>query len=199
MRIVISIILFFLCSFISNGQSEWTVEKREGVIQTYSRIKQGKDYYETRAIFRVKSTPQKVANTLLAIDKFKTWLPNTIDSKVMSRTNDSLFFAYTVTSAPWPLSNRDTYFKVSIRKVNNAYTITFEGRMNEYPLQAGRVRVKDFHAVWKITPLKTGEVEIDYVASFDPGGGAPNWVIKNGLIDARIQTALNLIELLTKS
>lgn len=136
---------------------------------------------------------------ITSIDDFKTWLPNTIDSKITSRVNDSVFFGYTVSSAPWPLSDRDTYFKVTSKKINGKNLITLEGKMNDYPLQSDKVRVKDFHAIWSITLLKNGEVEIDYTASFDPEGGAPNWLVKDRLIDARIETALNLIKQLESS
>lgn len=197
-----TLILFFLLHFSCTSfyaQNQWTVEKNESNIQTYSRIKQGKTYYETRVVFNVKAPVKQVIKLITSVDDLKTWLPNTIDSKITSRVNDSLFFGYTVTSAPWPLSDRDTYFKVTNKKINGKYIITLEGKMNDYPLQSDKVRVKDFHAKWSITPLKNGEVEIDYIASFDPDGAASNWMIKNRLIDIRIETALNIIKQLEAS
>lgn len=197
-----TLILLFLLHFSFSpfyAQTSWTVEKNESSVQTYSRIKKGKTYFETRAVFNVKAPVKQVIQMITSIDDFKTWLPNTIDSKITSRVNDSVFFGYTVSSAPWPLSDRDTYFKVTSKKINGKYLITLEGKMNDYPLQSDKVRVKDFHAIWSITLLKNGEVEIDYTASFDPDGGAPNWLVKDRLIDARIQTALNLIKQLESS
>jgi ribosome-associated toxin RatA of RatAB toxin-antitoxin module len=197
-----TLVFFFLLHFSCaplNAQNQWTVEKNESSIQTYSRLKQGKTYYETRAVFNVKAPVKRVVELITKVDDWKTWLPHTIDSKITSRVNDSVFFGYTVSSAPWPLSDRDTYFKVTNKKINGKYIITLEGKMNDYPLQSDKVRVKDFHAKWTVTPLKNGEVEIDYTASFDPDGGAPNWVIKNRLIDIRIETALNLMKQLEAS
>lgn len=199
MRILLLIFLlhFTVASFYA--QNGWTAEKAESSIQTYSRIKKGTTYYETRAVFNVKAPVKSILKLVTAIDDFKTWLPSTVDSKITSRVNDSVFYGYTVSSAPWPLSDRDTYFKVTRRKINAIYIITLEGKMNDYPLQSDKVRVKDFHAVWRISELKNGEVEIDYTASFDPEGGAPNWVIKSRLIDVRIETAQKLIAQLGSS
>jgi ribosome-associated toxin RatA of RatAB toxin-antitoxin module len=176
------------------GQNAWTAEKSESSIQTYSRLKKGKTYYETRAVFTVKASVNRVVQLITAVDDFKTWLPHTIDSKIISRVNDSVFFGYTVSEAPWPMSDRDTYFKVTVQRVDQQYVITLLGKRNDYPLQSNKVRVKGFHAQWRITELKNGEVEIDYTASFDPDGGAPNWIIKNRLIDVRIETARELMK-----
>lgn len=199
MKTIIFLFLLHLSFSPFYAQSEWTVEKNKSAIQTYSRIKQGKTYYETRAVFHVKAPVKQVVQMITSIDNFKTWLPHTIDSKITSRVNDSVFFGYTVSSAPWPFSDRDTYFRVTRKKINGKYMVTLEGKMNEYPLQSDKVRVKDFYATWIITPLKNGEIEIDYTASFDPDGGAPNWLVKDRLIDARIETALSLIKQLESS
>jgi ribosome-associated toxin RatA of RatAB toxin-antitoxin module len=191
--LIIAIVLHLSCALMY-AQNEWIAEKNESSIQTYSRLKKGKTYYETRAVFTVRASVNRVVQLVTAVDDFKVWLPHTIDSKIITRVNDSVFYGYTVSEAPWPLSDRDVYFKVTVTRNGNEYIITLLGKMNDYPLQTNKVRVKGFHAQWRISELKNGEVEIEYIASFDPDGGAPNWIIKNRLIDVRIETARQLMK-----
>lgn len=198
MRFLLYIFLFS-CSIGASAQDAWVEEKSEGGIKAYARIKSGKKYYEFRAVFQTKGNLKKAVQIVTDVDNFKNWMPNTLESKIVKKVNDSTFYAYTVTSAPKPASTRDAAFKVT-RKRNNAtsYSIIMEGKPESYPIQSGKVRVKEYFAVWKITQIAPDLIEVDYIASFNPGDSFPNWMIKNSLIDARIKISKLFIEQMKK-
>lgn len=182
-----------------SSQESWSQEKTIDNIRAYSRMKSGKDYYEYRTVFTVKSSFRGAVDLVFDIANFKNWLPNCVESKVIHKVSGTVLLGYTVTEAPWPASDRDAAFIVTKRKEKeNCYSITMEGKANDYPLQKGKVRVHDYHAVWKITELAPDNLEIEYIASFNPGKGAPNWMIKNSVIEARIKSSQNLIKELKK-
>ncbi|MEX1192023.1 MAG: START domain-containing protein [Brumimicrobium sp.] len=187
--------LFSLFSFLVSSQSEWIEEESKEDIKAYSRIKEGKDYYEFRTVFEVNTSLITARKLISNISHFKNWLPSTLESKVLKVVSDSVLYAYTVTEAPWPASKRDLVFKVTKRKTgNNTYSIIMEGKPDFHPLQKDMIRVQEYNAIWKITKLNANLVKIDYSASFNPGSTYPNWIIKNSLVEARIQTSLNFIE-----
>lgn len=195
------ILYIFLLSFSIglSAQSKWEEEKSEGNIKTYSRIKSGKKYYEFRAVFRTTGELEKAVEIVYDVANFKNWMPNTLDSKVVKKLTDSTFYAYTVTSAPKPASTRDAAFKVSKkRNSKSSFSVILEGKPEIYPIQKDKVRVKEYFAVWKITQVHPNILEVEYIASFNPGDSFPNWMIKNSLIDARIKISKLFIEQLKK-
>lgn len=196
---LILLFVFLVLALSTFTQNDWVKESKEDGIQAYSRIKEGKTYYEFRTVFTTKTTIYKAKKLITNIDNLKTWLPSTLDSKLLEKVSDTEFYGYTVTDAPWPASNRDLVFKMTVKRHSSkSYTITLKGEPNYYPIQSGKVRVKEYLAVWKIDLKDDNLIEIDYTASFDPGSTYPNWLIKNSMIEARIETSLNFRKQLEK-
>jgi len=194
-KLFLSLLFFPLTMF---AQNTWTPEKEENSIKAFSRFKQGKDYYEYRTIFTVNEPIHKVAALIGDVSNFKNWMPNTVQSRILKIENDSTFYAYTETSAPWPASNRDAVFKASRRQKGNTITFLFEGKSNYIPEQKGKVRVKDYFAQWRLIQLGPNKTQIEYIGSFDPGKSYPNWMVKNSIIDARIESSKKLIQALKR-
>lgn len=194
---MLKVCLLFLFVFptILLAQQKWTQEKYVDGIRAYSRMKEGKDYYEFRTVFQVNSSLKKLSDFIFDVANFKTWQPNCMESRVLKRESDDLVIGYTATDAPWPSTDRDVAFKVTRKRINDkTITITMESRSDYYPVQKSFVRVYEYHAIWKLTETTMNQIEIEYIASFNPGKGTPNWVVKNGIIDARIETAQQLIK-----
>lgn len=196
---IITLILSFLFFLPLTAQFDWEKEEYREGIQAYSRIKEGTDYYEFRTVFTTKSTIYKAKKLITDLSNLKNWLPNTLDSRLLEKVSDTEFYGYTVTDAPWPASNRDLVFKMVVKgHSSKSYTITLEGEPDYYPIQNGKVRVLEYKSVWKIDLKKENLIEIDYSASFNPGTSYPNWLIKNSMVDARIETSLNFRKQLEK-
>lgn len=177
------------------SQKQWDKETYEDGIQAYSRLKEGKDYYEFRTVFTAQATMYKAKKLITNIPYLKNWLPSTLDSKLLEKVSDTEFYGYTVTDAPWPASNRDLVFKMKVNRHSaKSYTITLDGEPDYHPEQSGKVRVYEYKAVWKLDLKEKDLLEVDYTASFNPGSTYPNWLIKNSMVDARIQTSLNFRE-----
>lgn len=188
----ITLLFSLVLSLSGFAQDEWEKETKKDGIQAYSRIKKGKDYYEFRTVFTTKSTIYKAKKLITNIDNMKNWLPSTLDSKLLEKVSDTEFYGYTVSDAPWPASNRDLVFKMTVnRHSSKSYTITLKGEPDYYPIQSGKVRVYEYIAVWKIDLKEESLIEIDYTASFNPGSSYPNWLIKNSMVEARMQTSIN--------
>lgn len=199
MKSITSILFSLVLTFSVFAQNEWQKETKENNIQAYSRLKEGKDYYEFRTVFTTKSTIYKAKKLITNIDNLKNWLPSTLDSKLLEKISDTEFYGYTVTDAPWPASDRDLVFKMTVKRHSSkSYTITLRGEPDYYASQTDKVRVLEYIAVWKIDLIDDNLIEIDYTASFNPGSTYPNWLIKNSMIDARIETSLNFRKQLEK-
>lgn len=198
MRVII-LVFSFLFILSINAQNEWKTEEIRDEIKAYSRIKKNTDYYEFRTVFTTKSTIYKSKMLITDISNFKNWMPSTLDSKVLEKISDTEYYGYTVTDAPWPASNRDLVFKMVVKRHSSkSYTITLQGEPEYYPIQSGKVRVYEYKSVWKIDLKDDKLIEVDYIASFNPGTSYPNWLIKNSMVDARIETSLNFRKQLEK-
>ena len=55
-----------------------------------------------------------------------------------------------------------------------------------------------YFAQWTIIEIAPNKTQIEYIGSFDPGKSYPNWMVKNSIIDARIESSKKLIQALKK-
>lgn len=191
MKSILPILIFFYSSIICS-QENWTLEKTESEIKAYSRIKEETDYYEFRTIFKVDANIINAKKLITDVANFKNWLPNTKSSKLLKKVNDTVYYGYTVTETPWPLSDRDLVFKATVEKLGSKkYSITLEGTPDYIAADTAKVRVQEYKAQWMIKEIEPNVIKVNYQASFDPGSTYPNWMIKKAMIDARIETSLN--------
>lgn len=194
MRILTSLFLVFLLAPLLQGQSTWNPEKDEDGIKAYTRIKAGKDYFEYRTVFGVKGTLDQAQKMITDVDAFKKWMPKTIDSKIIERKSETVLFGYTKVSAPWPASNRDLVFKMEVKKSGDKLLkIVLTGAPDHHPQDEECVRLKDYSSEWRIHQVTGETMIIDYRVSFEPGGNYPKTILKNSLVDARIETSKKFI------
>lgn len=199
LNIIKSIFLLLLFAPGLCSQNKWDVEKTEDNIKAYSRLKEGKDYYEFRTVFNAKGTLDQAIKLISNVPHFKNWMPKTLESKLLKKLNKNEFYGYTIIDTPWPASKRDLVFKATIKTVGSkGCNIVIEGKPDFHPLDKDKVRLQEYNAEWRIVEIAEGVLLIDYRASFEPGSNYPNWMVKNTLIDARIETSKNFMKELLK-
>ncbi len=193
-----SLLVLFISSalvFCYQSDSTWNKEKEENGVIVYTRTKAGKSYLEYRTDFHVNASLARVKEIITDVALYKKWMPSTLESRIVRRVSDSVFYAYTVTDTPWPASNRDLAFKGTVKKTSaNSYEITYKEAPSTVPENSKYVRIKAYHAVWKLEQITPSQVRVSFVLSFDPGSTYPNWMIKSGVISARIEVAKKLRE-----
>lgn len=192
--LVLYSILSFQFSPINYSQNTWTLEKEEEGVKAYTRIKKDKDFYEYRTVFGVNGTLKQAIKMITDIDAFSSWMPKTIDSKMLKKESENIFYGYTKISAPWPANNRDLVFKMEVKKNSDSkFCISLTGMPDYHPKDNECVRLMSYSSEWRILQLSPSTMIIDYRVSFEPGGNYPKTILKNSLVDARIETSKKFI------
>ena len=192
---IIAILISTSLVFSFQYLSDWEKEKEEDGVIAYTRTKSGESYLEYRTDFLVNANLARVKEVITDVASYSAWMPSTLESRVVRKVNDSVFFAYTVTDTPWPASNRDLAFKGTVMKTSaNRYVITYEEAPSVVPENSNYVRIAAYHAVWELEQVTPSQVQVSFIFSFDPGSTYPNWMIKSGVISARIEAAKKLRE-----
>ncbi len=79
---------------------------------------------------------------------------------------------------PWPVTNRDAVVNITISRDGNggmhAHIVSVK---DVVPVKAGIVRVPFSKVTWKVKPLNSNTLNVEYEALVDPGGSLPAWVV----------------------
>ncbi|MEN8171208.1 MAG: START domain-containing protein [Pseudomonadota bacterium] len=180
--------------------SSWNwVAGREG-IEVYSRDVESSPLDESLAITKFEASLTSVVALILDIDNNHRWIDSVDQSRVIERISDTESINYTVSNAPWPVSDRDAVVRTRVTQNPDtlAVLITSEALPEFIPQRQGLIRVEAIASSWRLLPLKGGGVEVRYQVHSDPGGNLPNWLVNAVMTDQPLNTLYGMHRELTR-
>ena len=197
--IILSLIsILFVSSNIIAQNWEKKADK-DGVV-VYTRSVAGSSFKE----FKGETTVKSSLNALVALvddhDAMINWMHNCSESKLLKRLNRTEGYNYTVTKAPWPVTDRDVITKFSLHQdpKTKVVVITLKGEKDFIPEKSGKVRVSDLKGKWQFEPLGNGNVKVTYQLHTEPSGSIPSSVANAFVVDLPFESLKNLRKEVTK-
>lgn len=200
--ILLSIFIsIFLIGFSGNSSSEpWQLKKFEDGISIYTRLAENSKYKELKAVYQIKTSLSSIIALLNDAESYPLWVYRCEKSKVILKKSDQHLFRYQSIVAPWPVDNRDVV--VEVRTYQDEKTKIVNQKVDCKPSFSpevdGHVRILEFRALWTLTPLKNGIVEVEYQLLVNPGGNIPAWLINMAIIDGPFETSVHMKTMLMK-
>jgi hypothetical protein len=191
----LGLLFFSLC--VANAsesiKAEWTLDLQENGIDVYTRPVEGSGIKEFKGVAEVEVSVDKVLALLRDSSRFKTWFPNTPESKLLNREGD-VSYQYSVMATPWPMDDRDNV----LRSVTTHDESTGDVRIeitavpDYHPVQEGRVRVQQAHGTWKLKPMGPNKTHVTFKMHLEPGGGIPQWMINARIVATPFEALTSL-------
>lgn len=120
---------------------------------------------------------------------------NCVKAKILKPVNDTEYFFYTLSNAPWPINKRDIISHTIIKQDKNTkkVTISAKGATSYLKENKGIVRIKHFNSKWEFYPKTNGTVNITFYLQIDIGGVILAWATNIAIAEGPFQTIQNLI------
>ncbi len=101
---------------------------------------------------------------------------------------------YTLSGAPWPVSDRDAVVLSRVEQDSGSLVVTIRssGKPDYVPRREGAVRVPRVESTWTLVPQPDGQVEVTYRVFSEPGGELPDWLVNSLVSDQPFNTLANL-------
>ena len=192
-------ILFFLIistSFDADDTAKWKLEKNKNGIKIYSNVPVGESLKQIKVYTTVHSSLSSIVTLLIDVPNYPQWIYNCSESNCLKKINKKEMIYYSVAHVPWPLDNRDLVLKNEIsqdEKTKIVYSVSTPLE-NIIPKKKGLVRVENMYGKWTVTPLKDGNVFIEYFLKLDVGGNVPDWIVNLFIEDGPYQSILHFKE-----
>jgi len=123
-------------------------------------------------------TIPKLIKIINNVSKHTDWVYKTKEAYILKQVSLSEFIYYSQSIMPWPISNRDGAFDLSLSydTANKVLRINSLAEPNFIAIKAGLVRIPYSKASWYVTEFKN-RLKIDYIFEVDPGGSLPAWLV----------------------
>lgn len=179
--------------------AEWELQREENGITIYTRPVPNSGIREFKGIAEVDHNARMILALLRDSDRFKTWFPNTPESKLVER-NGNVSVQYSVMDAPWPVSDRDNVLRsvTSHDDETGQIQIQVAAAPDAYPERPDRVRVKKATGNWILEPLSDYKTRVTFQMHLEPGGGIPEWLTNARVVDSPFEALTNMREILSR-
>lgn len=185
----------------SFGQSakklQWSLVKQEGKTQVFTRSNKVSKIKEVRIKTRMDVDFDHFIKVLGEVDKYDQWVYKSRKPKLLKEVGENEMYYFIESDFPFPLNDRDMviHSKQELDPISKVYTSVSVAVPDYLPEHKKMVRIPMLEAYWKIWPLPSGGIEIDYRAIADPGGNLPAWLVNMAITQGPTRTMRNLEKL----
>ncbi|WP_343841772.1 START domain-containing protein [Bowmanella denitrificans] len=129
------------------------------------------------------------------------WIANASTIQLLARPEPNQDLVHSRFDAPWPIRSRDmvTLSTFSQDAESLILTLDVKDAAESLPINEHWVRMKHVWAIWQLSPLASGLVEICYRGSADPAGHIPLWLANQLLLKGTFTTFVKLRQLLVEN
>jgi hypothetical protein len=166
----------------------WKLAAEDNGIKIYSRMKDGENVAEMRAMGEMDAAPIEVWKAVRDYEGYSKNMPFTEYGKVLSRTEgDKVIFFHSVVNTPL-VDKRDYIIRLQDESdaAKGVYRVTWRAATAadgvEIPAEKeGVVRVKLNNGFWQLEPREGGKKTFaTYYVHTDPGGSIPKMIANKG-------------------
>lgn len=139
----------------------------------------------------VAASTEELLKILKNADDFTSWYGFTKTSKLLKQER-GVQYNYVETIFPWPYSNRDMVYRMSIdTSIPRAIKITLKGIPDYIQDKKGIVRMEKAEGYILLKPMED-KTEVIYVFHSEPGDNVPSWLANNSMAELPFKTLSGL-------
>lgn len=182
----------------------WPVAVKNGIALYQQAMPSGQ--VRIKAEFEATASVSNFMKVMQDTTHAPNWLDRAKIVTVLSHPSELEYIVYTEFFAPWPFKNRYmvTYSRYQFTP-NGGLDLQITDRhpsLTEFVQVKGAenlVRLKEMSALWQVTPLEGGKINVAYQASADPDGLLPDWLTNKLVLKSALTTLSQLKKTLENS
>jgi hypothetical protein len=178
-------------SIASYAQQSWEIDRDKDDIIVYTKEGEGSAFKAFKAVMTTHASADEILKILKNADDYTKWYGYTNTSALLKQEGDTQY-NYVETIFPWPYSNRDMVYRMSVNvSANGVVKILLKGIPDYLPEKRGIVRMEKAEGYILLQP--TGEkTEVTYVFHSEPGDNIPPWLANNSIAELPFRTLSGL-------
>ncbi|BBP45839.1 cyclase [Thiosulfatimonas sediminis] len=180
-------------------QEQTTVENNQHV-QVWTQSVADTNFKAFRGQVTIAAPMQSVFDFIGATEKSPEWYFKTKSAKLLKQLNAKEFLIYSITTAPWPVSDRDSITRVKVEdELPGEITIRLRAEPEELPPQEGMVRITKLDGYWHLKKLDEEHTEVTLEVAAEPGGLLPSCLANSMAYEMPYESLKNLKRILEKN
>jgi hypothetical protein len=193
MRLLLPLVLTLL-SISALGQVTWEQVKSDSNVTVYTRQEPGRAYKSFKAVGLVPAAPEDLLHILEDVNSYNKWFAFSKSVRLLNNQHNKKHI-YMETRFPWPFSNEDMVFIMSVKKISNDdIKFSLGGRPDYLPTIAGVKRMRSANGYILLQPVDEDTL-VTYEMNTELSGAIAPWLANKYIHLMPFQTLNSLIEI----
>ena len=157
----------------------WQLIKEKQGIQVYTQAVPGSSLLKVKTQVTIKSSIPHIQSILDNAQHRKNWIPFLNHSSVKHVFSATDKLEYSHFHAPWPASDRDFVYRISLTHQDNSRLI-YQMKSELYsvlPENKGIIRAELIESIYTLSKIDEQHTRVELIFHADPKGWLPAWII----------------------
>ncbi|GAL13665.1 Collagenase and related proteases [Vibrio astriarenae] len=194
--------LLIVCAFGAQAmQDNWKEVKDKKGVKVYNQSIEGSSFKAFRAEMNIDANLSTLIAAFNDVDAGTSWVENVDEMRLVKTTSVTDTITYTLSKAPWPVSDRDAVVHNITTQDPETLVVTIDQAAvpDFVPRIKGNVRIEQLNSTWTFTPVSENETYVTYQVFTEPGGNLPAWLVNTVAVSQPYKTFLGLREMAVKA
>ncbi|MCZ8157926.1 MAG: START domain-containing protein [Leptospira sp.] len=193
-KLKLSIIMILCAQSLFSQSAEWKEAKKKNGITVFTREYKGSDVEEYLGKVELDASLSQIVSLLTDPVACDYIYHSCLEMTVLSSSNQKSI-VYIRTGAPWPVANRDVVTERTMNQNPKSKVVNLRFQKTDAIMKAspaGVVRTESLYSNWRIIPVSSGKVLIEYQAHFEPGGSVPKSILNLVITNTPFNSLANI-------
>ena len=179
---------------------DWRLTKQKNGISIYDAATPNSNFKSIKVVCTLEGSYDKLVKIIKDVNHHKDWVYHNKEASLLKTVSPVEYYYYTVTTLPWPATNRDVVVHTTITRDSKEQFLEIHssGHNGMVEEKTGKVRVNHSKVEWHVTAPTSKTISIVYTMEADPGGSIPAWLANSFADKGPYETFKKLEELLKK-
>jgi len=162
----------------------WQLREESDGVRVYTRAVPDSSIDAFRGVTQIRARLATVVAAVQDVEAWPEWHYRIREARAIERVSPTELLAYTVSSAPWPVSPRDSALRVTVSQDPDTLAVRIDLRAepDAVPRKDAYVRVPEADGHWRFTPGEDGSVDVVYELYMEPGGRIPGFLANRAAV-----------------
>ena len=172
-------ILLTCVAWNSHAETQWEKVRDKSGISVYTSETDNSDIIKVKTRVIIDASLKHIQQILDNAPMRNQWVPYLAHSRIIHRFSDNERLEYSLFSAPWPASDRDFVYRMTLLHQDDdkiSYSMVSEVH-SLMPENKDIVRAELIESIYTLTAIDNQKTHVELIFQADPKGWLPVWVI----------------------
>lgn len=189
------ILICYILTGLNAFAEGWELVKDKNGLKVYLHPTEGSPYKTYKGETTLTMKMEELYKVLIDVENYDKWVYECIESRLLSKVDNSEYTYYSVMHLPFPFDNRDMTTTMKVSFSNDTVFLATKLKKTDQIQPKGLVAITAYDELTILIKIDDQHVRMIMEGYFEPGGSLPAWLMNMFLSEGPYESIMKIKEL----